>query len=112
MTETNQKIVPYLWFDKEAHEAAAFYASIFPYSIISNVTTLRNTPSGDSHIISFELWGKKFLAISAGLSFKFNPSLSFIVNFDPSRDKDAREKINEVWNKLSDGGTVLMPLDT
>ena len=33
------------------------------------------------------------------------------VNFDPSREKDAREKINEVWNKLSEGGTVLMPLD-
>jgi predicted 3-demethylubiquinone-9 3-methyltransferase (glyoxalase superfamily) len=37
--------------------------------------------------------------------------VSFMVNFDPSREKDASEKINEVWNKLSDGGTALMPID-
>jgi len=52
-----------------------------------------------------------FLEISAGPFFKFNPSVSFIVNFDPSRDKDARERLNEVWNKLAEDGTVLMPLD-
>lgn len=51
------------------------------------------------------------MAISAGPYFKLNPSISFIVNFDPSQEKDAGEKINEVWNKLSEGGTALMPLD-
>lgn len=51
------------------------------------------------------------MAISAGPLFKFNPSVSIIVNFDPSREKDAREKINSVWNKLSEGGTALMQLD-
>ena len=51
------------------------------------------------------------MAISAGPYFKFNPSVSFIVHFDPSREKDAQEKIDEVWNKLSEGGTALMPLD-
>jgi predicted 3-demethylubiquinone-9 3-methyltransferase (glyoxalase superfamily) len=111
MTKTNQNIVPHLWYDKEANEAAEFYASIFPDSRITNVTTLHDTPSGDSHLVSFELWGQKFMAINAGPFFKFNPSVSFMVNFDPSREKDASEKINEVWNKLSEGGTVLMPLD-
>jgi predicted 3-demethylubiquinone-9 3-methyltransferase (glyoxalase superfamily) len=111
MTKTNQNIVPHLWYDKEANEAAEFYASIFPDSKITNITTLHDTPSGDSDVVSFELWGQKFMAISAGPLFKFNPSVSFIVNFDPSREKDAREKINEVWNKLSEGGTALMPLD-
>jgi predicted 3-demethylubiquinone-9 3-methyltransferase (glyoxalase superfamily) len=111
MTKSNQKIVPHLWFDKEAKEAVEFYASIFPDSKITNVTTLHDTPSGDSDIVSFELWGQKFMAISAGPMFKFNPSVSFIVNFDPSREKDAKEKINEVWSKLSEGGTELMPLD-
>ena len=111
MSKTNQKIVPHLWYDKEAKEAAEFYASIFPDSKITNVTTIHDTPSGDSDIVSFELWGQKFMAISAGPYFKINPSVSFIVNFDPSREKDAREKINEVWNKLSEGGTALMPLD-
>jgi predicted 3-demethylubiquinone-9 3-methyltransferase (glyoxalase superfamily) len=113
-----QKISPHLWFDKEAKEAAEFYASIFPDSKVINTTTLHNTPSGDSDVVSFELWGQKFMAISAGPLFKFNPSVSFIVNFDPllfdrssSPEKEAREKIDRVWEKLSEGGTVLMPLD-
>lgn len=111
MSKTNQKIVPHLWYDKEAKEAAEFYASVFPDSKITNVTTIHDTPSGDSDIVSFELWGQKFMAISAGPYFKLNPSVSIVVNFDPSREKEAGEKINEVWNKLSEGGTVLMPLD-
>jgi predicted 3-demethylubiquinone-9 3-methyltransferase (glyoxalase superfamily) len=111
MTNTNQKIVPHLWFDKEAKEAAKFYCSVFPDSNVANVTTLHNTPSGDVDTVSFDLWGQKFMAISAGPEFEFNPSISFIVNFDPSREKDAKEKIDEAWNKLSQGGTVLMPLD-
>lgn len=111
MTKTIPKIVPHLWYDKEAKEAAEFYASIFPDSRIINVKTLHDTPSGDSDIVTFELWGQKFMAISAGPFFKINPSISFMVNFDPSRDKDAREKIDEVWNRLAEGGTALMPLD-
>jgi len=111
MLNSNQKIVSHLWYDKEAKEAAEFYTSIFPDAKITNVTTLHNTPSGDSDIVSFELWGQTFVAISGGPFFKFNPSLSFMVNFDPSREKEVEEKLNEVWDKLSEGGTVLMPLD-
>ena len=114
METIKQRIAPHLWYDKEAEEAAKFYASIFPDSTVTNVGTL---PSGDTDVVSFELWGQKFMAISAGPLFKFNPSVSFMVNFDPlffdpfpSREKDAREKIDEVWEKLSDGGTVLMPI--
>ena len=87
---------------------------ILPFSRtprITNETAVHDTPSGDANLISFELWGQKFMAINAGPFFKFNPSMSFMVNFDPSREKDASEKINEVWNKLSEGGTVLMPFD-
>jgi predicted 3-demethylubiquinone-9 3-methyltransferase (glyoxalase superfamily) len=110
MANQNQLIVPHLWYDKEAKEAAQFYVSIFPDSKMSDVTTIHDTPSGDSNIVSFELWGQKFMAISAGPHFKINPSISFMVNFDPSREKDASEKIDEVWNKLSQGGVALMPL--
>jgi predicted 3-demethylubiquinone-9 3-methyltransferase (glyoxalase superfamily) len=105
-----QKITPHLWFDKEAKEAAGFYASIFPNSKITNVTTIRNTPSGDCDVVSFELSGQPFMAISAGPFFKFNPSISFILNFDASKDSRARENLDAFWNKLSQGGTVLMEL--
>lgn len=104
------RITPHLWFDKEAKEAARFYASIFPNSKVTNVTTIRNTPSGDCDVVSFELSGQPLMAISAGPYFKFNPSVSFLLNFDPSRDNRARENLDSLWNKLSQGGTVLMEL--
>jgi predicted 3-demethylubiquinone-9 3-methyltransferase (glyoxalase superfamily) len=106
-----QKITPHLWFDREAREAAEFYASLFPNSKVTNITTLHDTPSGDSDIVSFELAGQSFMAISAGPLFKFNPSVSFFVNFDPSRDPDARDNLDRMWERLSEGGTALMPLD-
>jgi predicted 3-demethylubiquinone-9 3-methyltransferase (glyoxalase superfamily) len=105
-----QKIIPHLWFDKEAKEAANFYTSLFSNAKVTDVTTLHDTPSGDSDIVSFTLRGQPFMAISAGPLFKFNPSVSFMVNFDPSREKDARENIDAVWEKLLPGGTVLMPM--
>jgi predicted 3-demethylubiquinone-9 3-methyltransferase (glyoxalase superfamily) len=112
-----QKIIPHLWYDKEAKEAAGFYCSLFPDSKITNITQLHDTPSGDCDIVSFELWGQKFMSISAGPIFKFNPSISFTVNFDPrlfkgaSPEKDAKEKLDFIWEKLTDGGEILMPLD-
>jgi predicted 3-demethylubiquinone-9 3-methyltransferase (glyoxalase superfamily) len=112
MTTVNHKITPHLWFDKEAREAAEFYVAAFGNdSKITHSTTLRNTPSGDTEVVSFELAGQPFMAIGAGPLFKFNPSVSFIVNFDPSREERARNKLDALWEKLSVGGTALMPLD-
>lgn len=108
---TKQKITPHLWFNQEAVEAAAFYTSLLPDSKVTNVTTLRDTPSGDCDMVSFTLAGFEFMAISAGPLFTFNPSISFMINFDPSQDKEARSRIDAVWAKLLDGGTALMPLD-
>jgi len=110
MKVTKQKIVPHLWFDREAKEAAKFYCSVFPDSKITSITTLHNTPSGNTDIVWFEFWGYKFQAISAGPLFEFNPSISFMVNFDPSQDKKARQRIDEVWASLMEGGKALMPL--
>ena len=106
-----KKITPHLWFDKEAREASEFYTSCFPGSKITNLTTLHDTPSGDADIVSFELANQPFMAISAGPLFKFNPSISFFVNFDPSRDKDARGNLDALWGRLSQGGMALMPLE-
>ena len=97
---TGQKIVPHLWFDKEAVEAAEFYTSVFPDSKITHKTVIKDTPSGDCDIVGFSILGYEFMSISAGHLFKFNPSISFFVNFDPSQDKDAKENIEIIWKKL------------
>jgi predicted 3-demethylubiquinone-9 3-methyltransferase (glyoxalase superfamily) len=86
-----QKITPHLWFDKEAKEATAFYASLFPDSKIEKINTITNTPSGDCDIITFKLVGQEFMAISAGPYFKFNPAISLFVTFDNEAE------IDKVW---------------
>src|SRR5260370_23121961 len=99
-----KKITPHLWFDKEAQEAAGFYTSVFPNSKVTNITTLHNTPSGDCDVVSFELAGQPFMAISAGPLFKFNPSVSFHVKCK------TKEAVDAIWEKLSSAGEVLLPL--
>lgn len=108
-----QKIIPHLWFNSEAKEAAAFYVSSFGRgSKITSTSVIKDTPSGDCDFVCFDLAGYSFMGISAGPHFKLNPSISFMLNFDPSQDKDARKNLDALWAKLSDGGTPLMPLDT
>lgn len=104
-------ITPHLWFDTEAREAAGFYRSVFPGGRIRSTTTVRGTPSDDAEVVSFSLAGQPFMAVSAGPMFRFNPSVSFIVNHDPSRDPAARAHLDALWGALADGGRVLMPLD-
>ncbi len=106
------KIIPHLWFDKEALEAVDFYLSIFPSSKIEYKNTLHGVPSdsGNSDIVSFVLGGLQFMAINAGPVFKINPSISFFVNFDPSQDNNAKVNLETMWNKLVEGGSALMPL--
>jgi len=101
-----QKITPHLWFDRQAREAAEFYVSLLPGSRLTNVTKLSGTPSGDCDVVSFELAGMPFMAISAGPLFQFNPSVSFQIKCTTAEEVDA------LWERLSPGGKVLMPLDT
>jgi predicted 3-demethylubiquinone-9 3-methyltransferase (glyoxalase superfamily) len=105
-----QKITPHLWFDKSAKESAEFYVSIFPNSKINNHSVIKGTPSGDCDIMSYTLKGFNFMSISAGPYFKINPSVSFMVNFDPSKDANAKENLTNLWNKLVEGGKEMMPL--
>lgn len=104
-------ITPHLWFNTEAVEATNFYVSVFPQSKINNVTTITDTPSGNCDIVAFTIYGQDCMAISAGPYFKLNPSISFMINFDPSKDADAKKHIDEIWGKLAEGGKILMPLD-
>lgn len=101
----HQKIIPHLWYDKEAKEAAQFYTSIFPKSKITNISTIQDTPSGDCDIVSFKLFGQELMAISAGPYFQFTPAISFIIGCE------TKKEIGEYWKKLSQGGKTLMPLD-
>lgn len=100
-----QKIIPHLWFDKEARQAAEFYVAAFGNgSKITHVSGLDNTPSGSVELVTFEIRGFKFQAISAGPLFKFNPSVSFHVVCK------AKDEIDAIWEKLSPDGQVLMEL--
>ncbi len=100
-----QKIIPHLWFDKEAKEAAEFYVSIFGNdSTITSATVIKNTPSGDCDIVNFQLNGYSFMAISAGPLFKFNPSISFTITCGTV------EEAQSLYVKLSPSGKDLMPL--
>lgn len=97
-------IVPHLWYDKEAKEAAELYISLFEQSRIVSSQIIGDTPSGDAEIVNFELSGQSFSAISAGPYFKFNPSISLMVACS------TEEEVNAKWKVLSKGGTELMPL--
>jgi len=100
-----QKIVPHLWYDKEAKEAALFYISIFEQSRLVDAKVIRNPPPfGDSEIVSFELAEQQFMAISAGPYFKLNQTISLMVACSSS------EEVDKMWKVLSEGGKELIAL--
>lgn len=116
-----QQITPNLWFDHNAQEAVEFYISAFPDSKIRSTDYYPHTKeegladfqldlAGEVLTIDFTLGHQPFVAINAGPEFKFNPSTSFMVNFDPSSDEGAREHLDQLWDKLINGGEALMPL--
>jgi predicted 3-demethylubiquinone-9 3-methyltransferase (glyoxalase superfamily) len=101
-----QKITPFLWFDDQAEEAAKFYTSIFKNSKVGKITRYGESaekaagrPAGSVMTVEFELEGQKFTALNGGPVFKFNESISFVVNCD------TQEEVDSFWEKLSaDGG--------
>ena len=96
-----QKIVPNLWFDTEAEEAAEYYVSIFPNSKIVNVTHYLDAgprEKGMVMTVEFELDGQHFTGLNGGPEFKFNEAISLLVNCD------TQAEIDDLWKRLSDGG--------
>jgi predicted 3-demethylubiquinone-9 3-methyltransferase (glyoxalase superfamily) len=93
-----QKIVPHLWYTKEAEEATRFYVSIFPESRVERVTSLPADsaigPAGSVVIVDFTLFGQAFMAMSAGPNDPFNEAISFRVNCSSQSD------IDRYWNAL------------
>lgn len=100
-----QKIIPHLWYDKEALEAATWYVSLFEDSKIVHVSTISDTPSGDAQMVAFELDGLSFSAISAGPFFTLNPAISLMVACE------TRDEVDRLYEQLKEGATFLMPLD-
>src|SRR5437762_429657 len=118
----NQKITPNLWFDGNAKEAVEFYVSAFPDSKVVSTMYYPKTAeegladfqlnmAGKELVLDFELGKQRFSAINAGPEFQLNSSVSFMVNFDPSHDELARERLDELWGKLIENGKALMPLN-
>jgi predicted 3-demethylubiquinone-9 3-methyltransferase (glyoxalase superfamily) len=103
-----QKITPFLWFDNQAEEAVKFYTSIFKNSKAGKVLrydeeaakiSQSGRPVGSVLTIEFELEGQKFTALNGGSQFKFNESVSFVVNCD------TQAEVDYFWDKLTaDGG--------
>jgi predicted 3-demethylubiquinone-9 3-methyltransferase (glyoxalase superfamily) len=96
-----QKIVPNLWFDTEAEEAANFYTSVFKNSEVVAVTHYGEAgprPAGMVLTVEFRLEGQGFTALNGGPDFKFNESISLLVNCE------SQEEIDYFWERLSDGG--------
>jgi len=96
------KITPYLWFDNQAEEAAAFYVSLFDNSSVNDVQRYREAgpgPEGTAMVVNFDLDGREFIALNGGPQFKFNESFSLYVS---CRDQ---AEVDELWARLTaDGG--------
>ena len=96
-----QKITPFLWFDGKAEEAMNFYTSIFKNSKTGSITRYGEgapVPAGAIISASFQLDGQDFIALNGGPMFTFSPAISLFVNCE------TQEEVDELWEKLSEGG--------
>lgn len=99
------KIIPFLWFDNQAEEAAKFYTSIFKKSKVGRILRYDEASAkaaggtvGAVLTVEFEIEGQKFTALNGGSEFKFNESISFVVNCDNQKEVDY------FWEKLTAHG--------
>ncbi|HSB10596.1 MAG TPA: VOC family protein [Blastocatellia bacterium] len=96
-----QKITPFLWFDDKAEDAMNFYISIFRNSKVLSVTRYGDAgpgPKGSIMTAEFQLDGQAFIALNGGPHFKFTEAISFSVNCE------TQQEVDELWEKLSEGG--------
>ena len=91
---TKQKISPFLWFDKQAEEAANFYVSIFPDSAVE---TIIRYPEARVLTVAFRLNGQQFTALNGGPKYKFTEAVSFVVNCE------TQAEVDHYFDRLSEG---------
>jgi predicted 3-demethylubiquinone-9 3-methyltransferase (glyoxalase superfamily) len=98
-----QKITPFLWFDNNAEEAMHFYTSVFKESKVYGGGTYKadaQKPAGSFLVGTFELFGQRFMVLNGGPQFKFNESVSFVINCE------GQEEVDYYWDALTaDGGS-------
>lgn len=102
---STQKLVPCLWFDRQAEEAAKFYVSIFKNSSIDGIVRygkegfeIHQMEEGTVMTVDFNIEGQKFIALNGGPVFKFNEAISFQIYCE------TQDEVNFYWEKLSEGG--------
>lgn len=96
-----QKITPFLWFDDNAEEATNFYVSIFKNSQVLSINRYGEAGPGTQGTVmttSFRLDGQEFIALNGGPHFPFTEAISFFI------DCESQQEVDELWEKLSDGG--------
>jgi len=96
-----QKITTFLWYNDKAEEAAKFYMSLFKNSKIKEIRRYGDAgpgPKGSVMIVTFQLEGQEFIALNGGPHFSFTPAISLFVNCD------TQEEVDQLWDKLSEGG--------
>ena len=98
-------ITPFLWFDSQAEEAAAFYVSVFPNSKIHKVLRYgeagqdkHGKPPGSVMTVVFELDGRRFTALNGGSHFQLTTAASFVVHCK------SQAEVDYYWDKLAEGG--------
>lgn len=94
-----QKVRTCLWFDGNAEEAAAFYVSVFKDRGDSGITSVTPGPNGAALVVVFRLAGVEFLALNGGPQFRFTEAVSLSV------DCQSQEEVDDLWEKLSSGGS-------
>lgn len=106
-----QGITPFLWFDDQAEEAASFYVSLFKHSKTGiktyyneDIAKVAERPVGSLMTVDFQLEGQDFVALNGNDDSSFTPATSFFVSCETP------EEIDRLWQKLTEGGSVLMPL--
>lgn len=116
-------IVPHIWCTRNAEDAGAFYASAFQNasSEVESRYPAEGLPdfqrefAGEPLTVALTISGTRFTLINAGDEFHPNPSISFLLNFDPvmfdGKEELARASLERLWGRLNDGGTALMELD-
>jgi Uncharacterized protein conserved in bacteria len=111
MLNAGQKITPFLTFDGQAEEAMNFYVSLFEQSEIVSIT--RYGPEGfgkEGSVMhaTFTLNGQVFMCIDSSVKHEwtFTPAVSLYVSCQ------SEEEIDRLFDRLSQGGQVLMPLDS